>query len=247
VKSADILKAAIGAFLFPQACVLCDHWVVNSRFSPLCSDCLGSLRPIRGPVCDNCGVPIPGNLLDLYAVCSSCREQGFSFSKARSWGPYEAGLRKLIQAFKFGGRPRLVAPISELLRCCQSEHFPDSDLIVPVPLHPKKKRERGFDQTLLLAKYLSARGRIPLLRCVNRKKYTRPQFGLNHADRRRNLRGAFGLSNRHQLDGKRILLVDDVMTTGATVEEVSRVLYRDARPFDVEVITVARAVRRLEN
>jgi len=240
VTVADYLKLAIEAFVCPQACVLCDRWVANSDFSPLCSFCLDGIRPLRGPFCHKCGVPVPGNLLESHALCSSCREGSFRFSEARSWGLYEGELRRVIQAFKFDGHLRLVAPLADFLRQCQSEHFSNPDCIVPVPLHPKRRRQRGFDQTLLLAKSLSAKANIPLLRCIRRARNTVPQFGLNHEDRRRNIKGAFELTKGQGLEGKSILIVDDVMTTGATVEEMCRVLQTKAKPDDVRVLTVAR-------
>lgn len=198
------------------------------------------MRPLRGPFCYKCGVPVPGSLLESYAFCHSCRQGSFRFSEARSWGLYEGKLRRVIQAYKFDGHLRLFAPLSDMLRECQSEYFSDSDWIIPVPLHPKRRRQRGFDQTLLLARSLSAKTNIPLLRCVKRTRNTAPQFGLNHEDRRQNIRGAFELIKRQSLEGKRILIVDDVMTTGATVEEICGVLQAGAKPEEIQVLTLAR-------
>jgi len=134
----------------------------------------------------------------------------------------------------------LAGPLSDLLRQCLSEHFIESEGIVPVPLHPKKRKERGFDQTLLLARSLSGKTGIPLHRCVRRNRNTVPQFGLDHERRRLNIKGAFELTSGHRLEGKRLLIVDDVMTTGATVEEMCRVLQTEAAPEDVNVLTIAR-------
>jgi ComF family protein len=188
-------------------------------------------------------VPIPGNLLELHAVCARCRNGGFRFHEARSWGLYEGDLRRVIQAFKFEGQSRLAAPLSDFLRECQSGNFPEADWIIPVPLHPRKRRERGFDQTSLLAESLSKKAGIPLAPCIRRIRYTQPQFGLDHLSRRRNIRGAFELNQRWTLDNKRVLLVDDVMTTGATVEEICRVLQLEARTKEILVLTVARVAK----
>ena len=135
---------------------------------------------------------------------------------------------------------RLAAPLSEFLRQCQEQYFSDIDWIVPVPLHPKRVRQRGFDQTLLLATSLSHQACIPLLQCVRRRRNTAPQFGLDHAGRQRNVKGAFELRKRHALEGRKVLIIDDVMTTGATVEEISRVLLHDSELREVQVLTVAR-------
>lgn len=247
MASIDLLKLAFGAFICPQACVLCDGWVVNARLSPLCLSCFAAIRPLRGPFCHKCGVTIPGNLLELHAVCSQCRDGSFRFEKARSWGSYEGELRRLIQAFKFEGYSRLAAPLSDLLRDCQSEYFSDAEWIVPVPLHPERRRKRGYDQTLLLARSLSAKAGIPLSRCIRRTRNTQPQFGLDHISRRRNVRGAFELVHSKRLDGTRILIVDDVMTTGATVNELCRVLQKAISPKELWVLTAARVARRIES
>jgi len=159
---------------------------------------------------------------------------------------YEGRLRRVIQAFKFEGYSRLAGPLSDLLRKCLSEHFIDSEAIVPVPLHPKRRKQRGFDQTLLLARSLSAKTGIPLHQCVRRNRNTVPQFGLNHEHRRLNIKGAFELARGDELEGKRLLILDDVMTTGATVEEMCRVLQTEAAPEDVNVLTVARVSRNFE-
>ncbi len=220
--------------------MVCDQWVVNSDFSPLCSVCLGAIRPLQEPFCRKCGVPVPGSLQEAQTLCSLCSQGNYRFSEARAWGLYEGELRRVIQAFKFEGYMGLAVPLSDFLRQCQLVHFPDSDWIIPVPLHPKRKRQRGFDQTLLLAGSLSVRARIPLVQCIRRTRNTAPQFGLNHWERSRNVRGAFRLTQKEGLEGARILIVDDVMTTGATVEEMSRLLQETVKPADVQVLTVAR-------
>jgi ComF family protein len=178
--------------------------------------------------------------VDSLVVCSGCLHSTARYTRARSWGSYEGNLRRVIQSFKFEGLERLATPLSEFLTQCYVQHFSEIDWIVPVPLHPRRTRQRGFDQTLILAKSLSTRVGIPLLRCIRRSRYTAPQFGLDHVRRRQNVRGAFEVMKRSELEGRSVLLVDDVMTTGATVEEISGVLLRDSEPKEVQVLTVAR-------
>ena len=240
------LLRAFQAVVCPQTCVLCEASVANADFSPLCGECLRSLKPFRGPVCQQCGVPVPGSILESYCLCSLCREQDHQFRRAKSWGPYEGGLRRTIHAFKFQGCSRLAGPLGSLLEQCQNRSPDPVDCIVPVPLHPRKRRQRGFDQTMLLARVLSERTLLPIVRCVRRVRYSVPQFGLGYSERRRNVRGAFKLRRPEQIAGRRVLLIDDVMTTGATVEEVSRVLRIEACPREVVVATVARVSRLLE-
>ncbi len=125
-------------------------------------------------------------------------------------------------------------------RLVQSRLEIDFDWIVPVPTHPRRRRERGYDHTALLAKGLSRRLNLPVFKGVRRIRHTAPQFGLDRADRRGNLRGAFAVSRPERLRGASILLVDDVMTTGATVDEISRTLRRDAGVAGIVVLVVAR-------
>lgn len=242
----DWLKQAAGAFLCPQACVICNRRAVNPQLSPLCSFCLAAIPPFRGPICCRCGVSVPGNLIASFSLCSHCREGGPRFSEARSWGLYEGELRRVIQAFKFDGHSRLAEPLSDLLRQCLAEHFIDSEGIIPVPLHARRAKERGFDQTLLLASSLSAKTGIPVHRSVRRNRNTVPQFGLSFERRRLNIKGAFEVAGGQALDGKRLLIVDDVMTTGATVEEMCRILQTEAAPEAVNVLTVARVSRMVQ-
>jgi ComF family protein len=115
-----------------------------------------------------------------------------------------------------------------------------ADWIVPAPLHPKRKRERGFDQTLLLARLLSASLRIPVFSGLQRIRHTAPQFGLDHEERTKNVRGAFALSGGEKISGGTILVLDDVMTTGATINEICRLLHEGASPKRIVALTVAR-------
>jgi ComF family protein len=116
-----------------------------------------------------------------------------------------------------------------------------------VPSHPKRRAQRGYDQTLILGKSLAKGTGIPLFRSLSRKQNTAPQFGLDWDERRRNVRGAFALRQAHKLAGKRILLVDDVMTTGATVQEICRVLRGQSDVKSIDVLTVARVEKLQES
>lgn len=230
------------ALLCPQACVLCGRRVVNDWLSPLCSNCLDNLEPLVPPYCPVCGVPVPGNILESGYPCTRCRKVGTSFDSARAWGLYAGQLRRVVQAFKFNGARRLAYPLAELMSACCISHFAEGeiDFLVPVPLHRNRLRERGFNQTEAVAARLGKMLEIPLFKGVARIRDTVSQVGLSLPARRKNLGNAFHVIDPDALKGKRVLLVDDVLTTGTTVGELSRELRRKSEVEFIGVLTVAR-------
>jgi ComF family protein len=159
-----------------------------------------------------------------------------------SYGEYEGNLRKLIHVFKYGGVTPLAPELGRLLNGAlpREEQF---DVIVPMPLHWRKRLQRGFNQSELLANFLSKRTGIPVLGALKRRKRTDPQAGLTRAQRRTNVAGAFEVRGRDKVEGRHVLLIDDVLTTGATASACSAVLKR-AGARRVTVLTLARADRR---
>ncbi len=238
----NALRLAAQALLFPQRCVLCHKWVLQDDFSPLCSACLESLEHFTLPLCQHCGTLLPGNFDDRHATCARCREHGFQFNYARASGPYEGRLRDLIRLYKFDGHRRLAGPLGRrLIETFRAVDFSfEPDWIVPVPLHPKRKLERGFDQTLLLAELLAGELRVPVFSGIRRVRDTKPQFGLDVHERRRNLRNAFGLEGEDWKAGSSLLIVDDVMTTGTTADELSRCFRTEKSDLRIMVLTIAR-------
>jgi ComF family protein len=183
-------------------------------------------------------------------VCGVCLSRTPHFFGARSWACYpreeieDHPLRQVVQKFKYGRKVSLGKPLGRLLArgCREFLVSCGADLIVPVPLHPQRLRWRGFNQSVLLASQISRAHRIPLDPFVLvRSRATSPQTQLAEADRRRNVRGAFSLNPDRSVDGMMILLVDDVYTSGATVNECSRILKRGGAK-QVLVVTLARAV-----
>jgi competence protein ComFC len=239
----NLIRQALQAFLFPQECALCGNWVCRPDWTPLCLDCKRKLEPQAEPFCPCCGIPVPGVISEsALGFCRDCREHRFDFDRARAWGLYEGSLRELIRRFKFGEMTRLARPLGELLQACFQERFAGErvDEILPVPLHRSRRRKRGFDQTELLVRLLSKESGIPWSKCLRRIRSTAPQFGLSFPQRLRNVRGAFTLRRPERIEGKTILLVDDILTTGSTVNEISRLLKRRGRARAVFVLTVAR-------
>ena len=237
-----VLRQLSQALFFPQACVLCQKWVLNPDWSPLCQGCFLRLEPLGRRICYCCGIPLPGNVLAIHGTCSQCRTLGKPFDFARAYGNYQGELRSLIHKFKFGHHQRLSHPLAALLQHCYERSGLDlePDWIVPVPPHLRRRRERGFDQTLILSRALSQRLKTPVLKGLFRVKPTVPQSGLNLQERLKNLRHAFRLSQADRFSDQNIVLVDDVMTTGTTISEICRLIRMETRIRTILVLTVAR-------
>lgn len=187
-----------------------------------CERCVASLRRIRPPICARCGDELPGDV----AVCASCARHPLPDALAGigSVARFEGPLRSAIHALKYDGRTILAEPLGDLLaRELAAQEFP-TDFIVPVPLHPRRERERGYNQSALLAAVVSRRAGVPVERgLLVRVRDTHPQVTMLSADARRaNIAGAFEATRR--LDGEHILLIDDVATTGATMAECAQAL-----------------------
>jgi len=173
---------------------------------------------------------------ELSSICGYCLKQFPPFSKVINFGVYEGALAEAIHQLKFHGARRISKPLGTLL---SKESLPLVDVIVPVPLHIKNLRERGYNQSLLIARKLSRSLHIPLfMDTLIKKKETPPQIGLSAKERISNVRNAFTVQGN--VKGRRILLVDDVMTTGATVKECSHALV-NAGAREVIVATIARS------
>jgi ComF family protein len=249
------IAESLFAVLFPSDCRICGTPLVRISRLPVCQECLDAVRPIAGGVCVTCGE----RLFSPYAVagtsgeprCGLCRRVEPVFARAVAYGSYESGLRELIHLLKFGG----VRPAANVLGCMLAEaisaleaEFPaDSVVLVPVPLHRTKLRQRGFNQAELIAraamKISALRGRLHLCAGVlERTRETASQIGLTSHQRRENLRGAFRVVQSELVKGREALVVDDVYTTGTTVSECARVLRR-AGATKVWVATVARTLK----
>lgn len=229
--------------LFPPLCHCCRTFIPNPGEVRLCPECLEGAGPINGPICGCCGQPF-ATAGGMDHLCSNCILSPPQFAAARSALRYEKSTRELIHAFKYGYKVMLRRPIS-LLAAPQLESFVAGfapELILPVPLHKRRLRQRGFNQSLLIAELFSGRWNIPLSRNnLRRTRWTEPQVSLSAAERAENVMGAFSLAKPELFAGKRVLLVDDVYTTGSTVKECSRVLQRDGEAVTA-VLTVARGV-----
>lgn len=226
--------------VFPRYCCYCGLSVGANGLRFVCWDCLRCLDVVMRPYCDVCGDPVDGHVDGRY-TCSMCRKRRPPFASARSAVRYRGASRALLRDLKYNGAIYLVADAVTLLAGCMVAHYSEMvfDAVTFVPLHPRRRRGRGFNQSELLARGVARRMRLPCARLARRVRDTPSQTALGVAARDRNMRNAFCAVNAHWIRGRRVLLIDDVMTTGATVAEVSRVILA-AGAVDVYVVTVAR-------
>lgn len=200
---------------------------------PFCRSCWSSIRKYSGPSCKICGLPF---ISEYAEVCGECLKKAPLFTRAESFGLYENVLAMAINIYKFHGIKRLYKPLGKLLLDLD---VTAKDAVIPVPLGIKGLRERGFNQSLLLAKVISENAKIPLvIDGLMKIRETHPQVGLSAKERAKNLKGAF--SPTRDFHKMKLLLVDDVMTTGATANECAKQLLK-AGAEDVAVLTLARA------
>jgi ComF family protein len=233
---------AVLDFLFPPLCHICHEFIPSAGLLHICSACHERLKPIDSPLCAVCGIPFIGAGEDH--TCGGCITSHHHVEAARAAVVYEGACRDLIHAFKYRNKTHLRRPLALLTieRLSGFVALREPDLIIPVPLHRKRLRRRGFNQAVLLGEIFSTHWRIPLdRRNLRRIRWTEPQVNLSAGDRRVNVRGAFSIRNPDLVKGRRVLLVDDVLTTGSTVEECALVL-KSAGAVEVIVVTVARAI-----
>lgn len=203
----------------------------------VCPECAGGIEWVASPVCPCCGVMFPVATGED-RLCGSCRTEPPPFSRALAAAVYEGPVAQAVTRFKFGRQMAYLPVMQHWLQVPKcAELVADADLLIPVPLHPKRLKYRGFNQALFLAR---AFPEVEVgLETLARVRYTAPQVGLNPKQRRDNVRRAFAVPRPAEVKGKNVLLVDDLYTTGATVKECARMLKR-AGAKRVEVLTVAR-------
>jgi competence protein ComFC len=223
---------------YPTNCVGCGY--PQSPGVQICNMCLRGLTPIRAPFCWTCSRPFDGEISAEFK-CPSCegRDMGFECAVA----PFQATglLRDLIHRFKYSGQYYLRHLLADFIM----EGFNDdrlgtaADLIIPVPLHPVRRRERGYNQSEALAEIVSGKSGIPYASVLRRRIPTQTQTQFDRQQRMQNLRNAFILRENRDVHGKNLLLLDDILTTGSTLAECAQVLRR-AGACSIKAVTVAR-------
>jgi ComF family protein len=232
--------------LFPDECRICNRPLTKITRIPVCADCLSSPKPLLAAYfCRSCHTPFSNAFpLDQNGLCTLCAGGMRGFDRAYSFGFYEGPLRKLIHLFKYSGIKPLAKRLAGLLLNALPEDDAEQfDVVVPMPLHWRRRWQRGFNQSELLARLVAAGRGLPMLNAVKRIRATAMQAGLTNSNRRKNVAGAFRVASKRQIAGKRILLIDDVMTTGATASVCASVLKR-AGARSVTLLTLARVDRR---
>ncbi len=238
---AQLWQRALNA-LFPPRCGGCGQF----SGALFCEKCAPQLRAIVEPCCASCGQPF--DVLAFGAdICARCREHPPAFKRARAAWLFEGPARETIHKFKYNRRfalaPRLARAMANAPATSIMLEAWQPQCLVPVALHSSRARARGFNQSALLARELGALFDLPAHDLLRRNRRTPPQVGLNLKERRQNVRQAFEINQnlwrKHDLDGARILLIDDVFTTGATLNECARVLIQ-AGASAVGALTIAR-------
>ncbi len=238
------ILTGIADLIYPPRCMTCDEPLEQHDALPFCPSCRAGIQILRSPLCPRCGVPFPVAEGED-RLCGDCLRMDRPYAIARSVGSYEGTLLTAIHRFKYQGKTgigkilgRIMADFAETL--WDMKVF---ERVVPVPLHRKRLRSRGFNQSVILARALAKRFGIMLdFTSLRREIFTPPQVGLDRKERCANVHGIFTVRHPERIAGRRILLVDDVYTTGSTLEECSRTLIR-AKAEAVAVLTLARAVR----
>jgi ComF family protein len=226
------------AAVFPTRCRACSAALERPADGPLCAACWSRLPRHQAPLCE-CGVPLPASAA---TPCGRCRRGLGHVARGFSLGPYKGVLRTLVLELKYRSRRRLADRLAELVCTAPgaSAALPEGALLVPVPLHPRRARQRGFNQSELLAAGISRRTGLPVApRALLRKRDTPAQAGLSAAARRRNVAGAFVVRQASRVRGRTVVLVDDVLTTGATTRACALALLQ-AGAGAVHVLTLAR-------
>ncbi len=239
---AAALAKLVELIVYPSFCRLCAEPLDEPGEKIVCRACLAKLVPRSGPSCPACGRFHESRGEDH--LCSRCLERAPAFSVHRSCGAYGGTLKDLILLFKYKKFAPLSRPLAEYVRTSlggDAKLWKGADFLVPVPLHPARKRERGFNQSRLLARDLGRlRGMTLLEGCLVKVGNVPPQAGLHAVEREKNVKNAYAVRREREIRGKTLVLVDDVTTTGATLRECARVL-KEAGAKEVRAITLAQA------
>lgn len=243
------VQALLSVLLAP-VCLSCAKQLDRPLDGPVCGPCWRSVTPLSPPLCLRCGdVLTTWRVLDgVSGTCARCRRSPPALSRAGAAGAYDGALRAMLHALKYEQRRTLAAPLARLMRERGADILHDADFVVPVPLHWRRRYARGFNQADDLARGLG----LPVIHAVRRVRATAPQVGLSTAGRMRNMRDAFApprrgwrQRRRHdpRLRGACAVLVDDVCTTGATLNACAGVLL-EGGVREVRALTAARALTR---
>lgn len=228
----------VADLFLPPICIRCHE--PNSTHGVLCARCWQGISFITPPLCDRLGLPLPYASGDDAPVSSMALRHPPAYGRARAVARFDGVMRDLIHALKFGDRHECVDLFGRLLRSAGAELLRSADLLMPVPLHRSRLWKRRFNQSAILARWLSAATGVPLeLHALHRLTATVSQVGLSREERQRNVAAAFGIAPgaAAHIRSKRVVLIDDVITTGATLDACARVL-KDAGAAEVDCLAL---------
>lgn len=233
----DLFETAV-VFLYPARCRVCKASLGVTSVPYICANCWHSIQFLEPPWCDICGTP------NVDRRCDECATSPPRYGKLRSIALYQTTLQQAIHLFKFEKKKVFARHLIRLINA----HIPKDcviakyDFILPVPIHKKRLRERGFNQATLLAKGIARTADTPILaNALVRRRHTVAQSGLGMEARQHNIIGAFEIQTPEVIRNKRLLVIDDVFTTGATVREAVNELWK-ADPAEIDVLTLARTL-----
>lgn len=231
---------ALIALLLAPACASCAEPLARPTRGCVCEDCWRAIVPVTAPFCCRCGGHLPADdasrIVRHPPLCASCEAVSSSIDAARAIGPHEGPLRNIVHALKYDARRSVAPRLAAIMRDVAADLLHGADAVVPVPLHPSRRRSRGFNQAADLARPLGK----PVVEALARTRNTPTQTALPAADRHANVADAFRATSRASvLRGATVVLIDDVRTTGATLEACGRVL-KDVGVGRVVALTAAR-------
>jgi ComF family protein len=245
------LPVALLDLIFPPICVVCgtdlknegDQQSMQWAGQGMCRECIEGIPWLRPPYCPMCAKPISSAVVPSHP-CSECLLEPPPFESARALMIYREEIFPIIHRMKYGARPSLARFFGEVMLREFERVLGDMEVdgIIPIPLHPRRLRQRGFNQAALMAKRIGRRLGIQVEeRAFARTRWTEPQVGLSRARREVNVRGAFKVRQPEKIQDRQWLLVDDVYTTGSTLREAARTL-KKAGAATVQVLTLARVL-----
>ena len=225
-------------FLYPAECHVCNGFLGVAAMPYICANCWQDIQFVEPPWCDICGTP------DANGRCDDCATSPPRYGKLRAIAFYQTTLQQAVHLFKFRKKKAFASHLIQLINA----HIPvdcnisEYDAVLPIPIHKKRLQERGFNQAMLLADGIAKAEGLPVLAdALVRKRHTVAQSSLDKAARQQNIVGAFEVRNPDAIRGKRLLIIDDVFTTGATIREAVSELWT-ADPAEVDVLTLARTL-----
>lgn len=241
-RSARTFLRGCANILFPPVCLACNELVEQQ--GALCSECWNQMEFCAGPACDICGYPFEYQM-EHHTICGACIQQPPPYGRARAVFRYNSISRQLVTSLKYHDKTHIVPYIADWMVRAGEDILADADYIIPVPLHRRRLWMRRYNQSALLSQHITRKTSVPTLyNALVRTRYTPPQAGLNYKQRIKNVTGAFQViaKYRFRIKGKRIILIDDVLTTGATVKACARALLKVGAQR-VDVLTLGQTVK----